>query len=1101
MGVDRRGVLRAGGLAGAVGVVLGLDSEPDALPAGGLPKLKLRKTPTFTKALHRRADQMSIRLEFYNLTLLKKGQPGPGDPQQARLVRVDPTAEAFIVVDFGPQHLAEHAYDEATMEVLEVPTTRTMLAGSSRLAFKVPSTPLPYTFGSIMAWKSLLPSLAPHAKASAPVKAPEPTETALEVPWKVVLSPDQNGKWSHAMVPEPGPGGRSVLWHARLDVTPGAGGKARVIWTPDLENAAIIDPPVPGRTSLRPEERRNLVKLTSKWDQLSGAQTYVPQPIDVDQLALSSSGAWLKSKGVWEIRPDGVDLKEWLHVATMGRDHFVKVVDAGRAWPIRHRLELITITERKFEIDPNGKPVAALRQRIFLVPRDRELTYEACDIPPNLLPHQLRDLPLKKIRILTKSTPNLAPFDLPSAEPGTQIPVGMTYYGRDAFWPRVGGPGNWADFMWDLEAEDYEGRTIRFAVPLIYVSDSFGKGPNIQQLKTYYESPTVAARRTADLGGQKVALARFANSPMGETAYPLKTFTFGCNVYTLEQPLPGQHFVWGFTPYMLEAGAKLDAVDRIRGGAATTPQAITLHPIWISDGDNTNTNPARVFAALASPVSLSYNTNASGGVAAPDMKISALSAITGPMDAPNPTTTVPSQFDPADFFGGADPMVLGAIHLIEILQAVAFPSPGTMSTMSGPEVPRLVTTEIEGGVLTSLTWETSQLKDILDLFIARKETPEGTTNAKLALSAKAYTYYDGRAPSTTVEGELTNFTVAAVGPIIHVIDLKFNKFGFVSKDGSKPDVSVSIYDVVFVGPLEFVNVLRKFMGGDGIGGGGPQAQGNSLATTSDVPANGGYVNLTPQGIQAGFNLTLPPVACGVLLLQNISFGARADLFFDGSAMRLRFNFAERNNPFTLTVMCFGGGGSAALTLGLDLFELFELTFEFGAKLALDIGVASGSISAMAGIYLAIGDSDGNGTDDGVRLTGYLRLNGELNILGIIRLALEFYLAFTYISGPPKHIYGEAQLTVEIEVLFFSASVTLGPIKKTFEGGDDPESQGQIQAVAVKAGAVKAGAVKKGASAMAAPPAIAANTTPKTFADMTSAGHWADYTAMYDPAAF
>jgi len=228
------------------------------------------------------------------------------------------------------------------------------------------------------------------------------------------------------------------------------------------------------------------------------------------------------------------------------------------------------------------------------------------------------------------------------------------------------------------------------------------------------------------------------------------------------------------------------------------------------------------------------------------------------------------------------------------------------------------------------------------------------------------------------------------------------------------------------------------------------------------------------------------VACGALLLQNISFGARADLFFDGGAMRLRFNFAERNSPFTLTVMCFGGGGSMALTLGLDDFELFEMTVEFGAKLALDIGVASGSISAMAGIYLAIGDNDGDGNDDGVKLTGYLRLNGELNILGIIRLALEFYLAFTYESSP-KHVYGEAQLTVEIEVLFFSASVTLGPIKKTFEGGDDPGSQGQIQ----------------GLSKMkTAAPAITANTTPKTFEDMMpSAVFWTDYTAMYDPAAF
>ena len=67
------------------------------------------------------------------------------------------------------------------------------------------------------------------------------------------------------------------------------------------------------------------------------------KPIDVEQLALSSFGAWLKSEGKWEVRPDGVDLKEWVHLATMGRDHFVRLVDAGRLWGIGHRVDLIKI--------------------------------------------------------------------------------------------------------------------------------------------------------------------------------------------------------------------------------------------------------------------------------------------------------------------------------------------------------------------------------------------------------------------------------------------------------------------------------------------------------------------------------------------------------------------------------------------------------------------------------------------------------------------------------------------------------------------------------------------------------------------------------------
>ena len=77
------------------------------------------------------------------------------------------------MVDFGPQHLAEHAYDEVTNEPVVVPT-KSILAGASRLAFRVPATPIPYTFGTLMAWKDLLPSLAPHAIGPATVSAPEP---------------------------------------------------------------------------------------------------------------------------------------------------------------------------------------------------------------------------------------------------------------------------------------------------------------------------------------------------------------------------------------------------------------------------------------------------------------------------------------------------------------------------------------------------------------------------------------------------------------------------------------------------------------------------------------------------------------------------------------------------------------------------------------------------------------------------------------------------------------------------------------------------------------------------------------------------------------
>jgi hypothetical protein len=447
-------------------------------------------------------------------------------------------------------------------------------------------------------------------------------------------------------------------------------------------------------------------------------------------------------------------------------------------------------------------------------------------------------------------------------------------------------------------------------------------------------------------------------------------------------------------------------------------------------------------------------------------------------------------------------MIFGTIPLTKILQDVAFPaSPG----QGKPPVPRLVKTDIvEGqtvaGFRTALAWDTDVVS-IPGLFV--NGIPDGPA-ARLTLAATAESYVDGRPPATAISGELTNFTVQAVGEL-HVIDVMFNRFGFESKDGHKPDMKVSIHDVAFVGALAFVNVLRQYMGGDGLGGGqspaalaaAPAPAKPAVRTLQNVdppaesgPANGGYVNVSVDGVQVGYNLTLPPVPCGVLLMENISFGARADLFFDGRPMRMRFNFAERNRPFVLTVMCFGGGGAMAVTFGLDDFELFEATLEFGAKLALDIGVASGSISAMAGIYLAIGDTDGDTIDDGVRLTGFLRLNGELDILGIVSMSVEFYLAFTYISDP-KSVYGEAKVTVEVDVLFFSGSVTLGPIKKTFAGG---ENSGSANSLASTTRTLAAKALPSKTLPLVP-------DGPATFTAMTSAQQWADYTNLFASAAF
>jgi hypothetical protein len=72
-------------------------------------------------------------------------------------------------------------------------------------------------------------------------------------------------------------------------------------------------------------------------------------------------------------------------------------------------------------------------------------------------------------------------------------------------------------------------------------------------------------------------------------------------------------------------------------------------------------------------------------------------------------------------------------------------------------------------------------------------------------------------------------------------------------------------------------------------------------------------------------------------------------------------------------------------------------------------------------------------------TGYLRCGGSLEVLGLISISVEFYLAFTYRNkaGGGNEVWGQATLTVSVKIAFFSTSVDLS-VERRFAGSDgDP----------------------------------------------------------------
>ena len=233
--------------------------------------------------------------------------------------------------------------------------------------------------------------------------------------------------WEHAAAPVLH-AGRAELWHTRLGRLGRADGQIqfteasaaspvpmRAVWSPDF----VADGPLPAsdptrrtRTAMAASDRDQIVILTSGFSgytltETTGSQPYVPVPVNASRVFLSALGGWLTSRGAWPYpvsyplrddprppwpaaepgpaasRPNVVplDLIEWNHLATQGRDHHVKIVYEGYAYPTGHRLTLVKVTERKV-LAPNGdagnpadSPVAYLRQRMYIVPREHDKSY------------------------------------------------------------------------------------------------------------------------------------------------------------------------------------------------------------------------------------------------------------------------------------------------------------------------------------------------------------------------------------------------------------------------------------------------------------------------------------------------------------------------------------------------------------------------------------------------------------------------------------------------------------------------------------------------------------------------------------------------------
>jgi len=109
--------------------------------------------------------------------------------------------------------------------------------------------------------------------------------------------------------------------------------------------------------------------------------------------------------------------------------------------------------------------------------------------------------------------------------------------------------------------------------------------------------------------------------------------------------------------------------------------------------------------------------------------------------------------------------------------------------------------------------------------------------------------------------------------------------------------------------------------------------------------------------------------------------------------------------------------------------LLEIGLEACACLSVDLGVASGSVSIAVGVYLRLEGDKG-------ALTAYFRIRGEVDVLGLISASITLELSLKYDFDTGKLI-GRASLVVEVEVLFFSASVEISVERRLAGAKGDP----------------------------------------------------------------
>ncbi|MHB9055238.1 MAG: zinc ribbon domain-containing protein [Paludibacteraceae bacterium] len=934
--------------------------------------------------------------------------------------------------------------------------------------------------------KNIQKSLEPMLK-----QGPVPEDsTCIEAPALMYISPNQTGGFEHRItlpdIKQQGSNEIYEMWHTKLGVKLKDGKitdglpylrTIRALWAFDakLDYKEVPNPnnPMPFLASLDANNRHILVHTTSNY----GVQKN-PTAVPVDKLMLTSLGAYLDWHAFFDVPKSAdtyLDIIEWQHFATLGRDHFVKIVKEGYIFPFGHRAALVKITERKFMRENRS---AVNRQRMYVVILQKEVVYDR-----NIPKGDFLKFPFQTVKIVNSNTPNI---DNPLNRTLDKNINGYNFYIES-----VGKP-----FEFDVIFTDKEGAEHKKKIPLIFVSNIVARDTsNISKITNIYLQNSTY--NNLNFNGDNVS---FAESLIeGDTSYETREVKFGA--VTFKSPGSGEIC---FRPTIQHALIKLEAVNKLTGND---------DPVKIELVDDSN--PGHVFASVENAVlDFSGGSDKSGGFLTPNMSITGLSRLFGTVggdiaDAMKMAFNVLKVFEALDNVISAK--IFGVIDIFSLFDTDISNFSGSMDGFikqlkaiqekieqlrNSIKLTEAQAVELEKNVLNNINYnqnqiqketekirkdlekevenikkdivsEVSKLRDTLDKSIPRipnlktyltddafhvqykwqpdlgkqnKDVFPGLLSVKINEPKKALqidTHFEKpfeptAAPILNSVAKFENFKIE----VSECIAVNFKSLKFESGTSGKSGVNVEMGSVPmeFIGALSFINDLNKYIPSSGFSDDG----------------NGPYLQLTASGIKAGYTLALPNFEMGMCMITNVSLGAYINLPFTGDPLTIGFFFCTRENPFMLTISCFGGGGFIQLVTRLDGLESIEAAFEFGAAISLNVGVASGSVSVMGGIYYKSKNEQKTLPDNRVitynqaDLSAYLRINGNLSILGLIHVSLEFYLELHAViaGGRVQKLEGSATLKVKVSVLFFSKTVSV-TVRRTLAGSGGDPNFGQL----------------------------------------------------------